>query len=184
MPLPAAAPTLVAASVAAGWIDRWDRQHQHYALDRNARAQVVAEVVEHAVKGRETPLVVNLGSGPGSLARILAEQMPAAEVVAVDYDRFYWHSALHVTVTESATSALGWAALARRKRWQGGDAGTPPSPGAMPASAMSALSGASAPAVSSWPSADCLPSYVRGRRQTVCQVQLEHPDGYVGRGGE
>jgi SAM-dependent methyltransferase len=68
------------------WVERWERQQQRYAVDREARFTVVADVVEHATAGRPNPLVVDLGCGPGSLAVRLARRLPDARIVAVDMD--------------------------------------------------------------------------------------------------
>ncbi|GAB2585360.1 class I SAM-dependent methyltransferase [Streptomyces capparidis] len=68
------------------WVERWEHQQQRYAVDREERFAVVADVVEHATVARDRPLVVDLGCGPGSLAARLAARLPRAEVVAVDMD--------------------------------------------------------------------------------------------------
>ena len=70
---------------AAAWLERWDRQQEYYIPDREQRFEVVVDVVAEAV-GRPDPLVVDLGIGPGSLARRLVEQIPGARVVGVDAD--------------------------------------------------------------------------------------------------
>lgn len=72
-------------SVAATWIERWDRQQETYLTDREERFQVVADVVE-AAADRPDPLVVDLGCGPGSLAARVLDRLPGAEVVGVDTD--------------------------------------------------------------------------------------------------
>ncbi|QHC23992.1 class I SAM-dependent methyltransferase [Streptomyces sp. GS7] len=68
------------------WVERWERQQRRYAIDREERFTVIADVVEHVTQGQNRPLVVDLGCGPGSLAARLAERLPRAEVVAVDMD--------------------------------------------------------------------------------------------------
>jgi trans-aconitate methyltransferase len=68
------------------WVERWERQQQRYAVDREERFTVIADVVEHVTDGRDAPLVVDLGCGPGSLAARLAERLPRADIVAVDMD--------------------------------------------------------------------------------------------------
>jgi SAM-dependent methyltransferase len=70
---------------AVGWIGRWDAQQQWYMPDREERFIVLIDAVE-AGAGREDPLVLDLGCGPGSLAVRLLDRMPAARVVAVDTD--------------------------------------------------------------------------------------------------
>jgi len=67
------------------WLERWDRQQEHYMPDREERFAVIADVVEEVV-GRPDPLIVDLGIGPGSLAARLVARIPAATVVGVDAD--------------------------------------------------------------------------------------------------
>ena len=67
------------------WIDRWDAQQQWYMPDREERFTALIDAVE-AGAGRDDPLVLDLGCGPGSLAVRLLARMPAARVVAVDAD--------------------------------------------------------------------------------------------------
>jgi SAM-dependent methyltransferase len=67
------------------WIDRWDAQQEWYMPDREERFTVLIDAVEAGV-GRDDPLVLDLGCGPGSLAVRLLHRMPAARVVAVDTD--------------------------------------------------------------------------------------------------
>ncbi|MFD4985444.1 class I SAM-dependent methyltransferase [Streptomyces sp. NPDC058374] len=68
------------------WVDRWERQQQRYAFDREERFTVVADVVEHVTAGCRAPRVLDLGCGPGSLPARLIERLPQAEIVAVDMD--------------------------------------------------------------------------------------------------
>ena len=67
------------------WIDRWDAQQEWYMPDREDRFTVLIDAVEAGV-GRDGPLVLDLGCGPGSLAVRLLDRIPAARVVAVDTD--------------------------------------------------------------------------------------------------
>ncbi|MFJ7150569.1 class I SAM-dependent methyltransferase [Streptomyces sp. NPDC100445] len=76
----------VSMATAKMWVERWERQQQHYAVDREERFTVIADVVEHVTADRERPLLLDLGCGPGSLAARLAGRMPDAEIVAVDMD--------------------------------------------------------------------------------------------------
>lgn len=76
----------LSTTTAALWVDRWERQQQRYAIDREERFTVVADVVEHITHGRPTPLVVDLGCGPGSLSVRLSRRLPRARIVAVDMD--------------------------------------------------------------------------------------------------
>lgn len=76
----------LSAVTAARWVERWECQQQRYAVDREERFTVIADVVEQAARGRRNLLLLDLGSGPGALAARLAERLPGAEVVAVDAD--------------------------------------------------------------------------------------------------
>ncbi|MCD7438313.1 class I SAM-dependent methyltransferase [Streptomyces lincolnensis] len=76
----------VSMATARLWVERWERQQQRYAIDREERFTVIADVVEHATAGRSRPLLLDLGCGPGSLSARLAGRMPDAEIVAVDMD--------------------------------------------------------------------------------------------------
>ncbi|MGP3689774.1 class I SAM-dependent methyltransferase [Streptomyces sp. IBSNAI002] len=76
----------VTARTAARWVERWERQQQRYAVDREERFTVITDVVERMTAGRAAPLVLDLGSGPGALAARLAGRLPDAEVLAVDAD--------------------------------------------------------------------------------------------------
>ncbi|MDP9679784.1 SAM-dependent methyltransferase [Streptomyces griseoviridis] len=68
------------------WVERWERQQRRYAVDREERFTVIADVVEHVCAGRPRPLLLDLGCGPGSLSARLARRLPDAEIVAVDMD--------------------------------------------------------------------------------------------------
>ncbi|MGW0825785.1 class I SAM-dependent methyltransferase [Streptomyces sp. NPDC002845] len=69
------------------WVERWERQQQRYAVGREERFAVIADVVDLVTAGSAArPLVLDLGCGPGSLAARLARQLPDADIVAVDMD--------------------------------------------------------------------------------------------------
>jgi SAM-dependent methyltransferase len=67
------------------WISRWDAQQQLYMPDREERFTALIDAVE-AGTGRDDPLVLDLGCGPGSLAVRLLDRIPRARVVAIDSD--------------------------------------------------------------------------------------------------
>jgi len=67
------------------WINRWDAQQQWYMPDREERFTALIDAVE-AGTGRDDPLVLDLGCGPGSLAVRLLDRMPGARVIAIDSD--------------------------------------------------------------------------------------------------
>ncbi|MER5663460.1 class I SAM-dependent methyltransferase [Streptomyces mirabilis] len=74
-------------ATAEKWVERWELQQQRYAVDREDRFTVIADVVEHITAGRtDRPLILDLGCGPGSLAARLARRLPDADMVAVDRD--------------------------------------------------------------------------------------------------
>jgi SAM-dependent methyltransferase len=72
-------------AAAMSWIGRWDGQQNGYLPDREERFTALIDAVEEAA-GRPDPLVLDLGSGPGSLAVRLLDRMPAATVLAIDAD--------------------------------------------------------------------------------------------------
>ncbi|MEV8530525.1 class I SAM-dependent methyltransferase [Streptomyces sp. NPDC051211] len=71
---------------ASRWVERWERQQQRYAVHREERFAVMADVVEQVTVGQTDPLILDLGSGPGALASRMAARLPSAEVLAVDAD--------------------------------------------------------------------------------------------------
>ncbi|MGY0063825.1 class I SAM-dependent methyltransferase [Streptomyces sp. LZ34] len=73
-------------AAAERWVRRWDRQQQRYAVDREERFTVIADVVQQVTARQRRPLIADLGCGPGSLTAWLAQRMPGAEIVAVDMD--------------------------------------------------------------------------------------------------
>src|SRR5271169_3004668 len=75
----------VSRKAAQAWIRRWDAQQQAYLPDREDRFTALIDAVEEAV-GRPDPLVLDLGSGPGSLAVRLLDRMPQSGVIAVEAD--------------------------------------------------------------------------------------------------
>jgi SAM-dependent methyltransferase len=72
-------------AAARGWIERWDAQQAGYVPHREERFTALIDAVA-AAAGRDDPLVLDLGCGPGSLAARLLDRLPAATVVAVDAD--------------------------------------------------------------------------------------------------
>ncbi|AOP50896.1 methyltransferase [Streptomyces lydicus] len=105
--------TSVGVATAARWVRRWEDQQQHYAVDRDERLTVIADVVEHTTAGLAEPLVVDLGCGPGALAARLAARLPHAAIVAVDADplllglgRAYYGPA--VRFVEAVIGRPGW----------------------------------------------------------------------------
>ncbi len=72
-------------TTAERWVQRWDRQQEHYIPDREERFRVMIDVVRAAV-GAEPANVVDLGCGPGSLSARVAAALPGVSVVGVDAD--------------------------------------------------------------------------------------------------
>ncbi|GAC69163.1 class I SAM-dependent methyltransferase [Gordonia soli] len=70
---------------AVDWLARWDLQQGHYMPDREERFDTLIDIVEEVVD-RTDPLVVDLGTGPGSLAHRVIDRIPGARVVGVDAD--------------------------------------------------------------------------------------------------
>ncbi|MGA5503985.1 class I SAM-dependent methyltransferase [Streptomyces umbrinus] len=103
----------VSMATAKLWVERWERQQQRYAIDREERFTVIADVVEHVTGGRTRPLLLDLGCGPGSLAARLSERLPDAEIVAVDMDPLLLelartHHPFAARYEETAIGGDGW----------------------------------------------------------------------------
>ncbi|UQX04219.1 class I SAM-dependent methyltransferase [Streptomyces sp. RerS4] len=101
-------------TVAAGrWVERWERQQQRYAIDREERFTVISDVVERVTEGHAGPLFLDLGCGPGSLGARLARRMPTAEVVCVDADPLLLqlgraHHGAALRFAEASIGEPGW----------------------------------------------------------------------------
>jgi SAM-dependent methyltransferase len=78
-------PTGLSSEQAAAWIGRWDAQQQRYMPDREERFTALIDAVAEGT-GRDDPLVLDLGCGPGSLSVRLLDRMPAATVIGIDAD--------------------------------------------------------------------------------------------------
>jgi SAM-dependent methyltransferase len=98
------------------WVERWDSQQEEYLPDREDRFTAMFDAVEEGT-GRPDPLVLDLGSGPGSLAIRLLERMPAATVVALDADplllelgRSAWRDVPGLRFADADLRGTGWSA--------------------------------------------------------------------------
>jgi SAM-dependent methyltransferase len=107
---------MISSDIARAWIDRWDAQQQGYLPDREDRFTALIDAVEE-VAGRPDPLVLDLGSGPGSLAVRLLRRIPAATVVAVDADpltlglgRAAWQEMPGLRFVDADLRTSGWSA--------------------------------------------------------------------------
>lgn len=76
---------------ATSWLERWDRQQEGYVEARDATFAVIERAVRHLVPEPRTTL--DLGCGPATLARRMAEAFPGARVVGVDADPVLLHIA-------------------------------------------------------------------------------------------
>lgn len=76
---------MLTSQQAEQWLERWESQQDRCVPDREERFTVIADVVQEA-SGRDDPLIVDLGTGPASLAVRLLDRLPGAEVVGVDAD--------------------------------------------------------------------------------------------------
>jgi SAM-dependent methyltransferase len=66
------------------WLERWDAQQETYMPDREERFEVLVDLIEATAGPRAA--VIDLGSGPGSLAARVLARLPEANVVGVDTD--------------------------------------------------------------------------------------------------
>jgi SAM-dependent methyltransferase len=82
-------------TIATEWVERWDRQQEHYIAEREERFQVIGDVVERVCAAVERPVVVDLGCGPGSLSTRLHTRVPHARIVGVDANPFLLGLARH-----------------------------------------------------------------------------------------
>ena len=106
---------MINGDVARGWINHWDAQQQGYLPDREDRFTALIDAVE-AAAGRPDPLILDLGSGPGSLAVRLLRRIPAATVVAIDADpltlglgRAAWREVPGLRFVDADLRTPGWS---------------------------------------------------------------------------
>jgi len=74
----------LSVETAADWVAEWDRQQEGYVGHRETRFQIIADALNAA--GLVAPVILDLGCGPGSLGSRLADRLPGAEIVGLDYD--------------------------------------------------------------------------------------------------
>src|ERR1700677_4758551 len=72
-------------NTAQQWIERWDLQQEVSLPDREDRFTALIVAVE-AGAGREDPLVLDIGCGPGSLTTRLRDRLPKATIIGIDAD--------------------------------------------------------------------------------------------------
>ena len=101
---------------ALDWIARWDVQQLGYLPDREDRFTALIDAVEEGTSV-PSPLVLDLGCGPGSLAVRLLDRLPGATVVAVDADpllltlgRIGWPDRAGLRFAEADLRVPGWSA--------------------------------------------------------------------------
>jgi SAM-dependent methyltransferase len=114
--------TTLSLDTARAWIERWDAQQQIYLPDREERFTAIADAVEE-IAGRPDPLVLDLGSGPGSLGVRLLRRLPQARVIAIDADpltlalgRAGYPGVAGLTFCDLDLRAAGWSAGLRLDR--------------------------------------------------------------------
>jgi SAM-dependent methyltransferase len=110
------------AELARHWVARWDAQQHAFLPEREDRFTAIIDAVE-AGTGVAGPLVLDLGSGPGSLAVRLLDRLPAATVVAVDTDplllglvRAAYGGRPGLSFADADLRAPGWTAALRLGR--------------------------------------------------------------------
>lgn len=97
-----------------GWLERWEAQQGAYMRDREERFSVMIDVVQALCS--DAPHVVDLGSGPGSLARRLLDRLPNAHVTAVDMDPVLLAIGRHALADYGGR--LHWLDADLRSRWR------------------------------------------------------------------
>jgi SAM-dependent methyltransferase len=95
------------------WLDRWEAQQASYMPDREGRFTVIIDTVE-ALCGN-SPSVVDLGSGPGSLSRRILDRLPNARVTAIDMDPVLL--AIGRNALGDCGGRLHWLDADLRSRW-------------------------------------------------------------------
>jgi SAM-dependent methyltransferase len=101
---------------AAAWIGRWDAQQQWFMPDREERFTALIDAVAEGT-GREDPLVLDLGCGPGSLSARLLDRIPGATVIGIDADplllglaRAAWPGRVGLRFADLDLRDQGWSA--------------------------------------------------------------------------
>lgn len=77
-------PTPAVISDAQALLAAWDAQQAAYVTHREARFEIMLDVVDHVVPQGGT--VLDLASGPGSISRRVLDRRPDLTCIAVDYD--------------------------------------------------------------------------------------------------
>jgi SAM-dependent methyltransferase len=120
--MPATDAAIIGRDAARNWIDRWDAQQQAYLPDREDRFTAIIDAVDE-IAGRPDPLVLDLGSGPGSLSVRLLRRLPRARVVAIDADpltlalgRAAWAELANLEFCDVDLRSPGWSAGLRLER--------------------------------------------------------------------
>ncbi len=66
------------------WVDRWDRMQERYIFQRSERFALTVNLVRAT---QPSPArILDLGCGPGSLAREFLRAFPEAHVIGIDFD--------------------------------------------------------------------------------------------------
>ncbi len=86
------------------WVRRWDLQQQGYVDDRAEMFETMLQLVRDLEVAPRT--AIDLGCGPGTLARLVAEAFPEAHVIAVDADPVLLHLAAGVAGDQVETRRL------------------------------------------------------------------------------
>ncbi len=74
------------AAAAQARCDAWDDMHRAYFPDYDERWRLAVDVMRRWTADRLAPRVLDLGCGPGTLTRRLAQALPSAQIVGVDRD--------------------------------------------------------------------------------------------------
>lgn len=96
------------------WLARWEAQQSAYMPNREERFGVITDVV--AALCGPSPHVVDLGAGPGSLARRVLESIPDARVTAIDMDPVLL--AIGRNALGDQSGRLEWVDADLRSRWR------------------------------------------------------------------
>jgi len=101
------------------WLNRWDRMQERYLVARDVRFSMMADLVlatcGAATQG-DSPLILDLGCGTGSVMAALLEAVPGSYVVGVDLDpTLLWLAEERLAVYGERAKVI-WADL-RQSDW-------------------------------------------------------------------